>query len=136
MEADGKTGKKKEPGGAARYFAGPRGNVIRTFGYDPSTRRDEIAGSIPQALWMMNAAVVNRGSSARSTETMLGRLLERQPDDKQVLVELYLRCLARAPRPAEMTTCQEYLASVPNRETAFEDILWTLVNSTEFLNRK
>ena len=67
---------------------------------------------------------------------MLGRLLDQQPDDKQVLLDLYLRCLAREPRPAELATCQEYLASVHNRATAFEDILWALVNSTEFLNRK
>jgi hypothetical protein len=136
MEAEEKAGKKKEPGGPGRLFAGPRGMVLRTFGYDPSTRRDEIAGSIPQALWMMNAQVVNRGASARSTETMLGRLLAQQPDDKQVLVDLYLRCLAREPRPAELATCQEHLASVDDRVNAFEDILWTLVNSTEFLNRK
>ena len=43
---------------------------------------------------------------------MLGRLLAQQPDDKQVLVDLYLRCLAREPRPAELATCQEHLASV------------------------
>ena len=136
MEDGGKGGKKKDGGGPGRLFAGPRGMVLRTFGFDPSTRRDEIAGSIPQALWMMNAQVVKRGTSARSTETMLGRLLAQQPDDKQVLVDLYLRCLAREPRPAELATCQEHLASVDNRATAFEDILWTLVNSTEFLNRK
>jgi hypothetical protein len=136
MEAEGKAGKKKDPGDPARLFAGPRGMVLRTFGYDPSTRRDEVAGSIPQALWMMNAPVVNRGSSARATETMLGRLLAQQPDDKQVLVDLYLRCLAREPRPAELATCQEHLASVDDRAAAFEDILWALVNSTEFLNRK
>ena len=133
----GKGDKKKDGGGGpGKLFAGPRGNVIRTFGYDPSTRRDEIAGSIPQALWMMNAGVINHGTSARTSETMLGRLLAQQPDDKQVLVDLYLRCLAREPRPAELATCQEHLASEQNRATAFEDILWALVNSTEFLHRK
>ena len=67
---------------------------------------------------------------------MLARLLAEQPDDKQVLVELYLRCLAREPKPSEMATCLEHLAAVHDRTTGFEDILWALVNSTEFLNRK
>ena len=56
MEVTKEKGIRKKEGGG-KLFAGPRGNVISTFGYDPSTRRDEIAGSIPQALWMMNAAV-------------------------------------------------------------------------------
>ena len=99
-------------GGGGQFFAGPRGAVNRTFGYDPSTRRDEIAGSIPQALWMMNAPVLNRAISARSTETMLGRLLAEQPDDKQVLVDLYLRAWPASREPAELATCQEHLAAV------------------------
>ncbi len=134
--AGGPDGKKMDEGGPARLFAGPRGMVNRTFGYDPSTRRDEIAGSIPQALWMMNAPVLNRAVSARSGETMLARLLAQQPDDKQVMLDLYLRCLGREPRPAEMATCLEHLASVHDRAAGCEDILWALVNSTEFLNRK
>jgi hypothetical protein len=136
-EEGAKGAKKMEDAGkGGKLFAGPRGAVLKTFGYDPSTRRDEVAGSIPQALWMMNAGVLNHAVSARTTQTMLGRLLAQQPDDKQVLVDLYLRCLAREPRPGELATCQEYLASVHNRATGFEDILWALLNSTEFLNRK
>ncbi len=114
-----------------------RHGELKTFGYDPSTRRDEVAGSIPQALWMMNAPVVNRGQRACPLpEAMLARLLAKQPDDKQVLVDLYMRCLAREPRPAELATCLEHLAAVHDRAIGCEDILWALVNSTEFLNRK
>jgi hypothetical protein len=53
-----------------------------------------------------------------------------------VIVELYLRCLAREPKPGEITACREHLAQVRNRDEAFEDILWALVNSTEFLYRQ
>jgi hypothetical protein len=137
--ADGPGGgnkKKKDGGGAGRFFAGPRGGVNRTFGYDPSTRRDEVAGSIPQALWMMNAPLVNRGISTRSGTTMLARLLAERSDNKQVIAELYLRCLAREPSETETATCLEHFASTKDRATACEDILWALVNSTEFLNRK
>jgi predicted Rdx family selenoprotein len=134
-EGGGPNGKKMGDG-PGRFFAGPRGTVNRVFGYDPSTRRDEIGGSIPQSLWMMNAHELNRAVSTRSPESMLSRLLAAQPDDRQVLLELYLRCLAREPKPSELATCQEYLASVHDRNLGFEDILWALINSTEFLNRK
>jgi uncharacterized protein DUF1549/uncharacterized protein DUF1553 len=135
-KADDAGGKKKGGDGPGRFFAGPRGSMNKIFGYDPSTRRDEIAGSIPQALWMMNAGQLNRSISAHSPESMLAKLLAQESDDKQVLLELYLRCLAREPRPSELATCQEYLAAVHDRKIGFEDILWSLVNSTEFLHRQ
>ena len=41
-------------------LASPRGQMNFTFGYDPSERRDEIAGSIPQALFLMNGPAAGR----------------------------------------------------------------------------
>jgi hypothetical protein len=58
------------------------------------------------------------------------------PEDKDLVAELYLRCLAREPRQTELTTCLDHVRTVDDRIEAFEDILWALVNSTEFLNRK
>jgi hypothetical protein len=125
------------PAGPARYaMAGPRGAVIRTFGYDPSVRRDEVAGSIAQALWLMNAGPVNRALRGHSADTLLGRLLHETSDDKMVLIELYLRALAREARADEIATCQQHIAATSDRSAAFEDILWALVNSTEFLHRR
>ncbi len=123
-------------GGAPLGLGGPRGNVIRTFGYDPSVRRDEVAGSIPQALWMMNAGLMNRFLRGNNPDTMLGRLLHETSDDKVVLVELYLRCLAREPKENEISVCQQHVTATHDRAAAFEDILWGLLNSTEFLNRR
>jgi hypothetical protein len=33
-------------------------------------------------------------------------------------------------------TCGRYLATVGDRREGFEDILWSLVNSTEFITRR
>ena len=130
-------GQKKDGGGPGKFFAGPRGKVNRTFGYDPSTRRDEIAGSIPQALWMMNAPVVNRGASAHSAETMLGRLLDAAAGRQAGAGRL----VSALPGPRAPAGRDGDLPGTPgigpqSRQPAFEDILWALVNSTEFLNRK
>ena len=115
---------------------GPRGQLNQTFGYDPSVRRDEVVGSIPQALYLMNGPQLNQAIRARGSNTMLGRLLRDVEDDDVVVEELYLRCLAREPNDEEIETCLEYVKSVGDRAEAFEDITWSLVNSTEFLNRK
>ncbi len=119
-----------------RPDATPRGAVNSAFGYDPSVRRDEVVGSIPQALFLMNGAELNRALSASGPKSFLGRMLESMDDDEDVVEELYLRCLAREPNDEEIETCTEYVESVGDRAEAFEDIAWSLVNSTEFLNRK
>jgi hypothetical protein len=122
--------------GAGPYarLAGPRGQFSAAFGYDPSQRRDEIAGSIPQALAMMNSPVIS-GALRGTGRTMLARLLAEIKDDKGLVQELYLKALAREPSQSELTTCLLYVKQVGNRTEAFEDILWSLVNSTEFLHR-
>jgi len=116
-------------------LASPRGQFARLFSYDPSDPRDEVEGSIPQALALMNAPQVNALVSA-SAYTPLGRLLRSTQDDEDVVVELYLRCLARLPSERETNTCLQYVRRVGDRNEAFEDVLWALINSTEFLHRK
>ncbi|MEX0678808.1 MAG: DUF1549 domain-containing protein [Pirellulales bacterium] len=117
-------------------LAGPRGQVNRTFGYDPSMLRDDVAGSIPQALFLMNSPELARAMGGRQRGTSLGRLLAEVPEDKDLVGELYLRCLAREPKPTELATCLDHVRAADDRTEAYEDILWALVNSTEFLNRK
>lgn len=126
------------PGGfyaALRFNRSPRAVFNQVFGYDPSQRRDEIGGSIPQALLMMNSPVINRPISAVGN-TGLARLLREIKDDEALLGELYLKTLSREPTASEVQTCRLYIQEVNNRGEAFEDLLWSLVNSSEFLRRK
>jgi hypothetical protein len=116
--------------------ATPRNAINRLFGYDPSDPRDEVATSIPQALYLMNSTELNRAMYARNVRGTLGQMLERQASDKQIIDELYLRTLAREPNDSERQRCLEYIASEQNREAALEDLQWALVNSTEFLFRR
>ena len=128
--ADG--GKKKGAYGQPRNA---RGLFDAVFGYDPSVRREEVSGSIPQALVLMNSPQIAHAINGESP-TALGKLLASTKDDSAVAEELYLRCLAREPKPDELKTCLDYVKKTGNRNEAFEDVLWALVNSTEFLHRK
>ena len=107
-----------------------------TFGYDPSDPRDDVTGSIPQALFLMNSPLLNLGIDARRPGSPLAGLLRNIDDDEALAVELYLRCLAREPTDGELKTCLEHVKEVNNRREGFEDVLWALVNSAEFLHRK
>ncbi len=136
-------GVKDEPvaaeGGGKKALLRPRdlrGAFNAVFGYDPSVRRDEVAGSIPQALILMNSPQLARAMDGKRPETSLGALLSSTKDDEAIATELYLRCLTREPKPSELKTCLDHVKKSGDRAEGFEDVLWALVNSTEFLHRK
>jgi hypothetical protein len=119
---------------APKNVAG-RDNFLKTFGVDPSTPSDEVFGTIPQALFLMNSPLVTKEIQARP-KSMLGYLLITHPDNRSILDILYLRALGRRPTDKEVRTCSNFLHGVGDRAEAFEDILWALLNSTEFLSRR
>lgn len=121
-------------GGPMRALRTPRAQFNAAFGYDPSIRRDEVTGSIPQALALMNSSLIDR--AIRSSNGRLGKLLKNIEDDEDLTVELYLLVLARQPTDNEIKTCLAYVKEVGNRKEAFEDLLWSLINSTEFIHRR
>ena len=121
--------------GPAMQRYSPRNAFNLAFGYDPSQPREEVGSSIQQALSIMNAPFINQSINARRPDG-LGALLRENSDDEDALVELYLKTLSRGPSKYETQTCLSYIRSVRDRNEAFEDILWSLINSTEFLHRK
>lgn len=125
------------PAGAGpMYFRrDPRFLFNTVFGYDPSEPRGEVGSSIPQALTLMNSPLFNRAIDARRPDA-LGGILAKNKDNQAALVELYLNTLGRGPTDKEVETCLTYVGDVNNRGEAFEDILWSLINSTEFCYRK
>jgi Protein of unknown function (DUF1549)/Protein of unknown function (DUF1553) len=132
----GKAAAKKAAGaGPLALRNNPRFAINLLFGVDPSIPSDDVLGTIPQALFLMNSQPINRAIQA-SNGTVLGEILSATPDDRQALEALYIRVLARRPNAKEVSTCGRYLETVGNRREAFEDILWSLINSTEFLSRR
>jgi hypothetical protein len=106
------------------------------FGYDPSDPRQTISSSIPQALTMMNSVRINLAVRALDRETALGRLLQDIKANEDLIVELYLRTLSREPSDGELKLALNFCESVNNRPAAFEDLLWALLNSSEFSHRR
>ncbi|MBI3679781.1 MAG: DUF1553 domain-containing protein [Acidobacteria bacterium] len=53
--------------------------------------------------------------------------------DSQLLEEMFLATLARPPAPREKDRLLTRVASANNRKEVFEDILWAILNSREFI---
>jgi hypothetical protein len=106
------------------------------FGYDPSDPRETVVSSIPQALAMMNGVRLNLAVRAAGPGTMLGRHLDQVKDDDALIAELYLKTLSREPTNAELKSALAYCKETNNRAAVFEDLLWALLNSSEFSHRR
>ncbi|MCE9556008.1 MAG: DUF1549 and DUF1553 domain-containing protein [Planctomycetes bacterium] len=115
---------------------GPRLQFDQVFGFDPSQPRDEVTASISQALLMMNSPQLARAMRADTQQSPLGRLATAVKDDDQVLEEIYLRTLSREPSDTELAQARAHIKQTGNRGGALEDILWALVNSAEFRERR
>jgi len=113
-----------------------RGSFEAVFGYDPSDPRESVVSSIPQALAMMNGARLNLEIRALDRDTVLGRLLDDIPNDKQLVEELYLRTLSREPTDDELKTALRFCRASKKRDAVFEDLFWALLNSSEFSHRR
>ena len=113
---------------------GLEGQVKTEFGFDPSSKADEIEGSIPQALLLMNNPAINQKLQARGE--LLAGILKDNPDDAKAVTAVYLRVLARKPTDRELAKCRLYVEQASSRNDAFEDILWALINSTEFQTKR
>ena len=114
----------------------PRMQFEQLFGFDPSLPRDEVSSSISQALMLMNSPQIARAMRAETQKSPLGRLVAAETNNELVLDELYLRTLSREPSSVELATALSHIKQTGNRKTAYEDILWALVNSAEFRERR
>lgn len=135
----GDLGASRQPqrgaGAGQRVDNTPRGQFNALFGFDPSTPQDEITGTVPQVLFFMNSPLLQ--SLTRGTgQTRLARILQDFPNDEDALTELYLLVLSRQPSDKELKICQKFLSTAPNRREGYEDLMWSLLNSSEFLTKR
>ena len=128
-------GPGRRTGGGYRGPRSPRAAFSVLFGFDPSTPQEDLIGNVPQALFMMNSPVINNLIRANNN-TRVGRILSKYNDDKDAVNELYLLILAREPSEKELKICLEYIKDVDNRNEAFEDLTWSLLNTSEFISKR
>jgi hypothetical protein len=103
---------------------------LKAFGQPERTtacvceRREEV--SLDQALQFMNSSLI------RSRVSEGTRRLSVLKDEK-LIEELYLAAFSRLPSETEQNTIGQYLQTASDRHQAIEDIIWSLINTNEFM---
>jgi hypothetical protein len=88
--------------------------------------------SVAQVLHLLNAPEIQ--ARLGHAKGLVSRLAANQLDDRQVVEELYLTCYSRSPSSRELLKATDYLhAHQAQRRQAIEDLLWSQLNSLEFL---
>lgn len=112
----------------ASYFLDLFGRPARNIPCE-CERTDE--PNLGQILHLMNSKGINTRLS--SSEGRIARLIAAKVSDTQLIEELYLASVSRHPSKEERQSAMKALATAKDRQKAAEDILWALLNSTEFL---
>uniref|UniRef100_A0A7C2NUY9 DUF1549 domain-containing protein n=1 Tax=Schlesneria paludicola TaxID=360056 RepID=A0A7C2NUY9_9PLAN len=131
---------KMEPTKEIRFPPPPKSTrdlVSEAFGFDPSARAVDVSRTLQQAMLLMNNDQLQKQVDARpESGTMLAKLLAEEADDAKAVERLFLSVLARRPTEKERTIALEHASSIGSRGAAFEDLLWSLINSAEFTTKR
>ena len=64
---------------------------------------------------------------------LIPRLMMETESPEAIVEELFIRCLSRTPTVKEMATMKNLIGEDHDQKEPYEDILWALINSTEFM---
>ncbi|MCA9017533.1 MAG: hypothetical protein KDA77_19575, partial [Planctomycetaceae bacterium] len=78
----------------------------------------------------------NTTLQSKLSESELKQRLVKISADEELVQELYLNVLARHATAPEVQRTIEFLKESANRDEAIDDLLWVLVNSTEFRTKR
>ena len=105
-----------------------RGSFVATY---PDIFAEVFSPSVQQAMFAANGEVIDR--MLRAEELPLPARLNRNPDNRGVVEELFLTVFSRAPNSGERQRSISYLENRPARRiAAIRQVLWALFNSAEF----
>jgi hypothetical protein len=110
------------------YFLDVFGRPNRTSACecDRGSRSD-----LSQVLHLANSDKVHEKIAA--SQGRVARRLKEGATDAELIEDLYLATFCRMPEPRETETVTSLLTAAASRQEGFEDLLWALLNSTEFV---
>lgn len=116
-----------------RFGNSERDQFLQQFA-SPSTSRSEYLAGIPQALMLMNGAMIAEATGEASSG-LIQSLEAPFFTDRQRIDVLFMATLSRPAMPEELKLMEEFFpagVSGDRRRVGLADLLWALVNSSEF----
>ncbi|MFT5128447.1 MAG: hypothetical protein ACI8W8_002057, partial [Rhodothermales bacterium] len=119
---------------ATQLFQGGYNDAfLKTFG---AASRDTVCAcevkkepTLSQALELINGGYI----SARVTaSTVIKSLLAEKRSPEEIISTLYVRCLAREPTEKELKIMRGLVGDATADVAVYNDVFWSLLNSTEF----
>ena len=112
---------------------GSENDFLKRYGDIGEDRFESSAGTLPQRLLLMNGKI-SRDRIKGELGLAFGQIAALSPTNRAVLDNLWLAVLTRRPTEPEVA---HFLARIEGRrgkarERAVADLVWPLVNSTEF----
>jgi hypothetical protein len=112
-----------------------RSFLLDTFGRPPRQITCECERTaqpnIAQALHLLNGDFLNKKIAAPTGR--VEALLKAKMALPDVVEELYLVTLSRPPRPGDLVKALEWIGKAPTEREGVQDLLWVLLNRSEFL---
>lgn len=93
----------------------------------------ESDGNLAQALQLINGPTVNE--KVKNADNRVGKLLAAKKSETEILNDLYTVALARLPDAEETKVALAHVAKGTDKRKAWEDVMWAILNTREFLFR-
>lgn len=124
----GRTDRKAPIAGKKGAPAGGRENFLNFFRIDEGADPLEYQAGIPQALRMMNSGQFN------NTTDTVAKAMKEGSTPAQVVERLFIHSLSRRPTAEETQRLTDFVRQKGGSDprTAYGDIVWALINSSEF----
>jgi hypothetical protein len=87
--------------------------------------------NIAQALHLLNNPELNKRIA--DPKGRIEKLLVAKKDLPAIIDELFLVTVSRSPRPEEVERVRNWISQAPSPREGMQDVMWTLMNSREFL---
>jgi hypothetical protein len=87
--------------------------------------------SLGQALHGLNGEIITGKISHK--DGRIAKLLKDERPAAEIISDVYMTTLCRPASAAELETLQTFLAEAPSPQEFYQDLLWALINSKQFL---
>ncbi len=102
-----------------------------TFGNADGEDATTFNGTIPQALMMMNGSIIEQTIDTSPGSFL--RKLSNSLNENEAIEFLYMTALGRKPSSADSAMAHGLVGSRGNKLGGYQDLLWALLNSNEFI---